>query len=414
MSSDSTGSKPSSANFRVPTSASSADGGHKAAAGFPATWVHVLSLAGIGISIYLTLHYFDLRNGTGSFKSVCNLGGGLDCDAVAASRFAEIIGGFPLSGLAAGWFAAILGVSLLGRLPDWKEEAGRAVFWMSVVASVASTFYLAVMIGVVGKICAFCLGIDAASFALLGINLPTYLRSRASDRWSFPRWKPILATVMISLGVAAVLTKNLDSAPLSQQAIREYVDQVMTTPVVSVNSGQELPSIGPATAPITIVEFSDFQCPYCRVAAISLKTVMQRFPGKVRLVFRNYPLDSACNGLMPRSVHPAACDAAKVAACAHEQGKFEGVYEQLFENQSQLGKIKPQDLAKNAGVDMPKLEACLTDSKTNLALQKDLEEGNRLGLKGTPLLFLNGRKIDGFFPVPVWNRLITELLKGAT
>jgi protein-disulfide isomerase len=336
----------------------------------------------------------------------------MNCDAVAASRFAEVIGGFPISGVAAGWFVAIFGVSLLSRLPDWKQEAARATFWMSAFASVVSVVYLAVMLGVVGRLCAFCLGIDAVSFALLGLSFSSYRFSPKEERLSFPRWKVLLGISACSLAVAAILTKNLDTAPMSAQMIREYVDQVMTTPVLSVESGDEFTSIGPKTAPITIVEFSDFQCPYCRVAAISLKTVMQRFPGKVRLVFRNYPLDNSCNRMMQRPLHTNACEAAKAAYCAKDQGKFEAVYEQLFEHQADIGKTKVIDLAKAGGIDTGKLEQCMADPKTLLAIQKDVEEGNRLGIKGTPFLFLNGRKIDGFFPVPVWNRLITELLKG--
>lgn len=139
--------------------------------------------------------------------------------------------------------------------------------------------------------------------------------------------------------------------------------------MLSVESGDEFTSIGPKTAPITIVEFSDFQCPYCRVAAISLKTVMQRFPGKVRLVFRNYPLDNSCNRMMQRPLHTNPCEAAKAAYCAKDQGKF-GCYRQLFEHQADIGKTKVIDLAKAGGVDTGKLNSVWPIQKPCLRSKK--------------------------------------------
>jgi predicted DsbA family dithiol-disulfide isomerase len=174
---------------------------------------------------------------------------------------------------------------------------------------------------------------------------------------------------------------------------------LLEPPRFAIKAGDD-PSKGPADAAVTIVEFSDFQCPACAQATPTVKRLLEQFPGKVRLVFRDFPL----------AMHPEAPKAAEAAGCAAEQGKFWEMHDRLFANQSAL---KPPDLKKHAaelGLDAPKFDACLDSGKQAAAQKVDLEEGRKLGVGGTPTFFVNGRLLPGMPPYQAFAELIEDEL----
>ena len=141
---------------------------------------------------------------------------------------------------------------------------------------------------------------------------------------------------------------------------------------------------GGAKAPVTIVEFSDYQCPFCQRAEGVVDQVMQAYGSKVRLVFRDFPLP----------IHPQARPAAEAANCANAQGKFWEYHAKLFANQSALGEDKLKEYAKDIGLDPAKFEQCLSQKPFSPAIDKDLTEATKLGVNGTPAFFINGHKFD--------------------
>ncbi len=162
------------------------------------------------------------------------------------------------------------------------------------------------------------------------------------------------------------------------------------------------PSKGPENAKVTIVEFSDFQCPFCGRAAQTVDQVMEQYAGKVRLVFRHFPLD----------FHQEAPKAHEASLCAHEQNKFWEYHDVLFENQQALG---PEQLVKHAtelGLDEAKFKECLDGGKHAETVQKDLAAGKSHGVSGTPAFFINGRLLSGARPVEDFKRLIDAELGG--
>ena len=153
------------------------------------------------------------------------------------------------------------------------------------------------------------------------------------------------------------------------------------------------PSYGPANAPVTIVEFGDFECPDCKMEAPVLRQdVAQAFDGKVRVVFKNYPL---------QSVHPWALDAAIAGRCVYQQGNdaFWKFYDWDYANQDEIDgsnlNSKVLDWAGKNGLDAVKLGQCLDSKATLPEVNKSIAEGHELGVQGTPTLFINGRKIGG-------------------
>lgn len=162
------------------------------------------------------------------------------------------------------------------------------------------------------------------------------------------------------------------------------------------------PSIGPEDAPVTIVEFSDYQCPFCARAEPTIEQVLKEYEGKVRLVYRDFPL----------SFHQNAQKAAEATECADEQGKFWEYHDKLFENQDALDVNNLKQYAKDLGLDSSKFDNCLDSGKYTEEVQKDLADGQSLGVSGTPAFFINGRLVSGAQPFSAFKQVIDgELAK---
>ena len=146
------------------------------------------------------------------------------------------------------------------------------------------------------------------------------------------------------------------------------------------------PAKGPATAPVTLVEFSDFQCPYCAKVGPALKRVEEVYGDKVRIVFKDFPL---------LQIHNNAAKAAEAGTCAAEQGKFWALHDKMFENQAKLSVDDLKQHAKDAGLDAKTFDQCLDSGKQTAEWTKDLADGEKYGVTGTPAFFVNGRLLGG-------------------
>jgi len=178
------------------------------------------------------------------------------------------------------------------------------------------------------------------------------------------------------------------------------VEVLLRRPRIQVAA--EGPSQGPADAPVTIIEFSDFQCPYCRRAEPILEQVMKRYAGKVRLVYRHFPL----------GIHPLARGAALGAVCADRQGHFWDFHQRLFANGADLGPKGLLSVASKLGLDPKAWQACTTDEAARRKVERDLQAGHDAGVTGTPAFFINGIPLKGAQPVEEFSRVIdAELAK---
>jgi protein-disulfide isomerase len=190
------------------------------------------------------------------------------------------------------------------------------------------------------------------------------------------------------------------------QFLRELRDKasvriLIEPPRASVADKGDAPSKGPSTAPVTVVEFSDFQCPYCGRVLPTLKRVQETYGDRVRLVFRNYPL----------SIHPFAPKAAEAAACAQEQGKFWEMHDRLFGDQQKLQVADLKASAAAIGLDTGAFDQCLDSGKHEPTWKEDLAEGERYGVSGTPAVFVNGRLIGGAQPYESFAQVIDDELE---
>lgn len=167
-----------------------------------------------------------------------------------------------------------------------------------------------------------------------------------------------------------------------------------------VDIAAEGPSKGPAKAPVTIVAFSDFECPYCSRAEDTVRQVMDAYKDKVRLVYRDFPLP----------FHGNAQKASEAALCAGEQGKYWEMHAKLFANQSALGVSQLKDHAKGLGLDATKFDGCLDSGQKAPLVAASKKAGDEAGVTGTPAFFINGRLIAGAQPFERFKEIIDHEL----
>ncbi len=160
------------------------------------------------------------------------------------------------------------------------------------------------------------------------------------------------------------------------------------------------PSKGPTTAPVTIVEFSDFECPFCGRAEDTVKKVLKDYDGKVRLVYRDFPLP----------MHPHAEKAAEAAQCAGDQGKYWDMHEKLFANQQALEPAQLKGYAKGLGLDTAKFDKCLDSGEKAKIVEENRKAGEKVGVTGTPAFFVNGYQLTGAQPFEEFKTLIDQEL----
>lgn len=160
------------------------------------------------------------------------------------------------------------------------------------------------------------------------------------------------------------------------------------------------PVKGNPEALLTIVEFSDFQCPFCGQAQETLEQILETYKDKVKLVYKDYPLP----------FHENAENAALAALCAKEQEKFWEYHDKLFANQEKLALSDLKKYAQDLGLDSPQFNSCLGSKKYKNQVDEDTNEGQRIGVSGTPAFFLNGREISGAQPFENFKEVIDEEL----
>jgi protein-disulfide isomerase len=191
-------------------------------------------------------------------------------------------------------------------------------------------------------------------------------------------------------------------ALLKELQPRYPVTVALRAPTVEIATEGE-PSLGPANAPVTIVEFSDFQCPYCRQAQGTLKQLMAAYEGKIKLVFRDFPL---------RTIHPQAQKAAEAAQCAAEQQQFWPYHDKLFASTNfQMDELKK--FAQELELNMEQFTSCLDSSKYAAGIDADMQAGQQAGVNATPTFFVNGYPLSGAASYERFKELVDAALEQA-
>ncbi len=227
-----------------------------------------------------------------------------------------------------------------------------------------------------------------------------------------------------SLNAKILLAKNDTSGSNSNDSGVKAADPKgnnQPEPVFNLSADDD-PFLGPEDAKVTVIEFSDFECPYCAAAMGTHEGLIERFKsqdpsweaavpklkelaeqGKIKFVYRDFPLN----------IHQNAQKAAEAAECAEEQNMFWEMHDKIFENSDSLSVENLKQFAKDIRLDSPEFDACLDSSEMASEVQKDLSDGSKAGITGTPAFFVNGRLVSGAQPFSVFEQIIEEeLAKG--
>lgn len=184
---------------------------------------------------------------------------------------------------------------------------------------------------------------------------------------------------------------------------RYAVKVALRAPQVDIDADDD-PFLGPADAPVTIIEFSDFQCPYCRRVQPTLKRLLQEYEGKVKLVFRDFPL---------HNIHPLAQKAAEAAQCAADQQQFWPYHDKLFAK-SGLQQEDLKQFAQQLNLDLEQFSTCLDAGKYAREVAQDLQDGANAGVSSTPSFFVNGQPINGAASYDHFKEIVEAALAAAS
>jgi len=240
-------------------------------------------------------------------------------------------------------------------------------------------------------------------FALgLGVGFFMWGRPLAAARVELASVKADLETLQASVKTAEGQASQLESSPAdpAQSVADSEIRQVTRYPVTEDGD----PSYGPANAPITIIEFSDFECPYCQRWHVEVwKKLVAAYPDKIRLVYRDFPL---------YSIHPNAAPAANAAECANEQGKYWEFHDLLFSGGQKLSEAAYQTYANGLNMDLTAFQQCLDENRYADEITADFEYASSIGISSTPTFFLNGVALIGAQPFEVFQEIIELELAG--
>jgi len=356
-----------------------------------------LALAGVALSA-LTLVIHE-RIAGGGYTSFCDVNASISCDAVLGSRFGEMLG-VPVPAVSLLVFVAAALFTLPGAISGASGGIADLVVLALAAGSLGTALVLfTIAIFVLHHFCPLCLSMDALIVAWVVTVVPLLGRfSRPSPQVA--RALTAGALLVAIAGNYVVFRRTPPPMPSTVAEIKErdpkFYEFYTTLPMQSPGDveGGARHSKGKADAPVTIVEFSDFECPACGAAFPDLRNLVHSRPD-IRFVFRHFPLDSSCNSAVPRALHPDACLAAFAAECAGQQDRFWEYHDLLFTNQHTLDRESLFRYARQLELSIPTFRACLDDPATRARIAEDVDAGVKAGIMSTPTLFINGRMLQG-------------------
>jgi protein-disulfide isomerase len=342
-----------------------------------------LAAAGLVIALVLVRQHAQAHAGV---ASSCAISEYVDCDRVATSRFSVVLG-MPVAAWGVLGYGLALLLSLAGLRPGRRRAGWPAGLLLLVSAAAAGTSLALAGVSelAIGALCLYCAASWLVSLALLVAAWracrPEGAAAAVRGDLAVLRARPLLA--------AGLLVAAVSGIALVVAAYPRYWERRPPAPAAV---GAPAPA---SQGPLVVVEFSDYQCPFCAKAHDETKALLAG-RADVTLVKRHFPLDSECNPAVKRPIHPEACELARAAICAEEQGKLPAMDDALFKNQAAKRPI--EEVAAVVGLDRERLRRCLAAPSTDARLRSDIEAAMRAGLDATPTYLVQGRRYVGTLP----------------
>jgi len=363
-------------------------------------WIALLCcVAGLWLSIVLEQIHFKIHTDP-SFHSFCAIDRKVNCDIVAHSPY-SVLFGVPVAAWGIFAYALAAVVSLWGLRSKRPRLAAGCGLALALVYVVSSAVLGAVSAFLVTAVCILCL-------ATYGVNLvflvsmvlaarPAGLRSALAELPAMLRARPVrVLAILAVIGGAkiALILGHPSYWKATSTAVRSHTIAPALPHGVEPGGGH---FIGAEHPVVTLTEFSDYECPYCRQFHTQLRELLERYPTRLRLVHRHYPLDQSCNSSIKARMHENACFAAMVAECAGRQKRFWQANDYLFAEARNLHARTNAEIARDLGLDAKALESCLREEGPR-SVAFDVDEGNRLGIQGTPTFVVGGKTYMGNLP----------------
>jgi protein-disulfide isomerase/uncharacterized membrane protein len=377
--------------------------GDKKQIAFPAwsIWFGFLfSLLGIFISIKLTQIHVSVHTDP-EYHAVCAVSEGVNCETVAFSPYSVFLG-LPVS----VW--GILGYVTIGIIALWAlhpkrlhSQWGLGILFLLATFSVTASAALAyISITRIDSLCLFCLASYIINLLLLTVAIVAW-RGSQIPLWQLIRddlhalfFRPALLSGLIA-AVGGVLGALFAFMPVYWQA-----PGWSGIPTLHCGTENNHSWTGATNPMLTVVEFSDYECPHCRIAHKNVRLWVAEYPEKIRLVHRHLPLDMACHPRLQRPFHKRACEFAKAAECASLQGMFWEMNDALFSIQDRINArdVDLIEIAVRLGLNRLKFKNCLETDAVAARIRADIEESMNRRLRGTPTFIINNRKFMGKIP----------------
>lgn len=388
-------------------------------------WLFAIGLAVIGIatSIYSIKHHLELRI-HGHTEASCNINSAINCDAVASSKYSEILG-IPLGVLGLGYFLAMAVLALTVYLQHKsRKDHEPAWFAMTAIGVITSLALAGISLGVLGTVCIVCVIVYALTLAQAGVAWKIWKDSKGGISFAAKSIVSGLSTaaVMVALVVAGFnflkpakqLPPELQDTPGKTDAPKVLSNLSPTAVEIPINKtafsgyGEDYRK-GSDEAKIVIVEFADYMCPACGQTAPVLEDLMRQLGSRGLLVFKNFPLSNQCNPGMQQDMHPFSCDIAKVARCAGSKGKFWDYHLLAMSEQSKASKDRLKAWGTQVGLNDKEMDECLASKDLLEKIKDDVRVADKLGVNSTPTIFINGRKYFGERTVPALRATIESM-----
>jgi protein-disulfide isomerase/uncharacterized membrane protein len=357
------------------------------------------ALVMMGVSVYLTSHFYEVRFPTslGGPKSLCDISNFFNCDTATFSSISNIAG-IPIS-----YFGIVVGMlfSIAALMPSLAlEKTASAVSKINFIGCVALFLYSLI---VLGSLCPFC----TAYYALSGIAA-FLLWKYGVNTWKLDMKTTALWGVILLAGAGVFYSTSAKKTADQEKMSDSIVGQYRSLPNLGEPDQESPYKIHMATekwedAPLRLVVFSDFECPFCKIVSEQLPDFVRRYGNKINIQYMFYPLDNKCNANMEHPMHRNACDAAAVAAC--DEKKFAEVHDEIFANQAKLGEGALNDIMKKHN-----LTNCIDNPDLKNKIITTINQGTKYNLKSTPTIILNGKKIEGSIPSPQFFAIMDDIL----
>lgn len=405
------------------------NGGQPGAAdlAIPSWLSFALGLVGFGVSLYALILHLKSKGLAGAPLS-CDVNDLVSCTKVLGSEYGEFLS-LPLGALGMSYFGMVMGVAMLPKLTEVSKRW--AAHWQLIVAAIGAAVSLVlayVSYFTLNAVCLVCSAIHILTLVNFAVALVQFFKNKSGPQFAHPSAFVKLLSVTLALGVpplvagvilptlAPLIFSKTDSAKVTSGASPDSgsADAAMTaTPYPAelvafsksnfVGKGEDYRK-GNDNAKVVLHMFSDFECPHCQRASEIIDQALSMVgTDKVLFVYRNYPLSNHCNPNISGEGHKYACELAIASRCAGQQGRFwpykEWAFTHMEKSEAEKAKLLSNDgltaQAGKMGLDATRFSQCLTSKVELPKIQDDIVIGQKLGLEGTPLIIINGRRYSG-------------------